>query len=54
MNLFISYSEMPFTLFKGNINRENNEMNLFISYSEMPFTLFKGNINGSSDIWSDD
>ena len=41
MNLFISYSEMQFTLSKGNTNRVKNEMNLFISYSEMQFALSK-------------
>ena len=44
MNSFISYPEMPLTLFKGNANRVENEMNSFISYPEMPLTLlFKGN-----------
>ena len=45
MNSFISYPEMPLTLFKGNANRVENEMNSFISYPEMPLTLFKGNAN---------
>ena len=44
MNSFISYPEMPLSLFKGNANRVENEMNSFISYPEMPLSLlFKGN-----------
>ena len=42
---FISYPEVPLTLYKGNANRMENEIIFFISYPEVPLSLYKGNNN---------
>ena len=45
IKFFISYPEVPLSLYKGNANRMENEINFFISYPEVPLTLYRGNNN---------